>query len=81
MDGLLFFSYYEREKQESDPATRLRNILKIADVADGNLRFTTNLNEGVSSTAPDSFFIVHGMLYYIKDRSSVMALHITDLVK
>ena len=75
---LLVFSYHERSNSRSLDG-HLKNILKVLDLESGDLIFTEILNKSATSATPDSFFVLDGMLYFVKDLSSLTAVSIDEL--
>jgi hypothetical protein len=74
-NNLLLLSSHER----SGKGDRLRNVLKVIDLRDGDLVFTETLNDNLRGIAPDSFFVQGEMIYFVKDRSSLTCLSISSL--
>jgi len=74
-NNFLFFSYHEKSSENG----RIKNTLKVVDQNNGELVFAETLDQNLQNTAPDSFFLQGNMLYFVKDRSSLIAVSIEDL--
>lgn len=73
-----FYSYHETDGG-SNAEGRLRNMLKVINLKNGEIVLTETLNKSVPAAVPDSFFIHQDMLYFIKDRSELTAVNIREL--
>jgi Domain of unknown function (DUF4905) len=74
---LLIFSYHER--MSPDQENYLRNSIAIVNMSSGSLLFSETLNSRVTSVAPESFFVCNSMLYFIRERTSLVAIRLDDL--
>lgn len=77
INNLLFFNYHSHSNNNDQK--HLKNTLNVLDLNEGHLVFTEILNNNAAAPTPDSFFVHGGMLYFIKDRSSLTAVSIAEL--
>lgn len=73
--NLSMFSYYEKNAKGL-----LRNILGIVHAGSGERVFSETIGEDVQSVVPDSFFFQDGILYFVRERSSLTAVNIAGLL-
>jgi Domain of unknown function (DUF4905) len=76
-NGLLVFSFHERMGNASEG--HLRNLLGIIDVNSGGRVWSETLNRDVRSIAPESFFVHGAMLFYVKERTTLVAMNLDNL--
>jgi len=74
-DGLCLFSYHEKSDEEG----HLRNILNVVQMDNGRQVLSETLNEDVKGIVPDSFFVQEGILYFVRERSQLVAVTMADL--
>ncbi len=77
--NLLIFNFHEKLAGSSEQRAHLKNTLKVLDKTSGNIIHTTVLNSDTSTVIPESFFIQHDSLFYVRERRELAALHLRDL--
>lgn len=75
----LCLGFHERSHSRGENETSLSNMLKIVDLNDGELVYSEMLNANVAGIVADSFFSIGGMLYYIKERATLVAVDLDGL--
>lgn len=68
----LIFSYYEPVSPSSKD--RLNNILKILDRQSDTIVFSETICRNSSAAVPENFFVQEGMLFFIRERSELIAI-------
>jgi len=74
-NNFLLFSYHEKGGMDG----RLTRRLKVVDQNSAKLLFAETLDQSLQNTVPDAFFLQGNMLYFVKDRSSLTAVNISNL--
>ncbi len=74
--NLIVFSFHEKLAGSSEQRAHLRNTLKVLDKASGNILYTIVLNAGCPAVVPESFFIQHETLFFVRERHELTALHL-----
>jgi hypothetical protein len=77
-DHVVIFNRHEQATTRRDGPPQLKNILTVLEKKSGSVLFEETLNAVVTSVAPESFFVHRQMLFYIKDRSTLTALRISQ---
>lgn len=77
-DHLVMFNYHERLVGGSTEDGTLRNVLQVIDKGTGRVLFSDVLNSSAAAFVPDSFFVQHHTLYYIKERCRLIAVPLSD---
>jgi hypothetical protein len=77
-DRLVMFNYHERPVGRGAEDGTLRNVLQVVEKGTGRVLFSDVLNSSAMTVVPDSFFVQHHTLYYIKERSRLIAVPLPD---
>ncbi len=79
IDQFLCLGFHERSHSPGQNEASLSNTLKIIDLNNGELMYSETLNANVRGIVADSFFSMGGMLYYMKERSTLAAVDLDGL--
>jgi hypothetical protein len=71
-EDLLIFSYHERDND--DQTGLMTQKLTIANLRRGQVVYTTILNKQVRNPVSDAFFVESEMLYFIRNKSTLVAV-------
>ena len=77
---VLIFNCHEKVDARNPSDAALRNVLQVVDRKSGEILFGDVLDSSAAAFVPDSFFVQHNMLYYIKDRHRLTAVPLADSV-
>jgi len=69
---ILQISEVRPDRREEHPG--VRSVIKIVDRQDGSLLYSDTLQERTSVASPQSFFVQDGLLYYVRERTTLCAL-------
>jgi len=72
IDNLIFFSFTE----VLPSGGAMRNLFNTVDINTGKVIFEEELNRGISSYIPDSFFVKDDLLFLIKNKSELVTCSI-----
>ena len=75
----LCLGFHERSHSRGRHEESLSYTLKIIDQDNGELVYSETLNASVPGVVADSFFCIGGMLYYIKEHSTLAAVDLDGL--
>ncbi len=73
---MLVVNYHGPSKDTTPENHFLDNHLRIFDIGKSRLLYSDRLSHNVPAVVPDSFFIGHGMLYYVKDQQVLTAVNL-----
>lgn len=72
--NLLILNYHTHMKESTPESLRLRSHLRIVDLQRRRNVFTDILFEGGIAPVPDSFFVRHDAIYFVKDQHTLVSL-------
>ncbi|MCZ6776463.1 MAG: DUF4905 domain-containing protein [Ignavibacteria bacterium] len=75
-DDVAIFNYYEKVDNGTEDNPRLNSVLKVLDKERGKVIFSEILNQNVPAVVPNSFFVQRGLLFYVKERSQLIAVRL-----
>ena len=75
---LVIFDYHEISGSGPAQNALFSSFIKIVERATGTVVYTDTVSTGVQSVIPDLFFVLHDMLYYIKDRRTLVAVRLAS---
>ncbi len=78
LDGALIFNYHEPCPQQGKNELRVNNILRVIDKGSDSVIFGDIINAEAPAIVPESFFVQHGTLFYIKNRTTLTAVRIAS---
>ncbi len=67
-------AYHELVRPAPDADTIFRHFLTVGDSASAAILFRDTVASGAAGIVPDAFFVQDGMLFYVKERKSLIAL-------
>ncbi|HET6271791.1 MAG TPA: DUF4905 domain-containing protein [Bacteroidota bacterium] len=73
-EDTIVVNYHERMGQGEDTALHLKNTIAVLERESGSVLLHETINEDVQAIAPESFFVQHGTLFYIKNRNTLTAV-------
>lgn len=76
--GYLIFDYHERSGGEAASGPSYANVIKVVDKIGGTLVYSDTTGAGLRGVAPELFFVQHDMLYYIKERRTLIAVRLAS---
>lgn len=76
---VLIFNCHEKVVARNASDVRLRNVLQVVDRGSGKVLFGDVVNSSAAAIVPDSFFVQHNMLYYIRDRHRLTAVPLAGI--
>jgi hypothetical protein len=71
-------SYHERGASTGPADNTFRHLLLVGDRASGVILFRDTVAANATGIVPDSFFVQDGMLFYVRERKSLIALALSD---
>jgi hypothetical protein len=74
--GLVLLQVSEPRMGEQEGHPNMRTVLKIVDSEDGRLMYSDILQERTSVASPH-FFVQNGVLYYVRERTTLSALFLS----
>jgi len=74
----LIFDYHERSGGEAASGPSYANVIKIVEKTSGTLVYSDTTGTGLRGVAPELFFVQHDMLYYIKERRTLIAVRLAS---
>jgi len=76
--GLIIFDYHDQSGQGTSEDPLFSNVVKVVERATGALVYSDTVSTGAHAVVPELFFLQHDMLYYIKERRTLMAVRLTS---
>ncbi|MBI4536032.1 MAG: DUF4905 domain-containing protein [Ignavibacteriae bacterium] len=76
LDDVTIFNYHERNPRSTSDETRMYNFLKVVNKETGKMIFEEMINSDSSGIVPESFFVHHDMLFFVKDRKTLTAVRV-----
>lgn len=76
--GFVIFGYHEASGRGAEQAPLFSSTVKIAELATGTVVYSDAVSTGVHAVIPEFFFVQHDMLYYIKERRTLMAVRLAS---
>ena len=77
-EHLLIFNYHEKLSTQDSKEIRLRNTLQVIEKPSGRAVFEDVVDSATAAVVPDSFFVQHRTLYYIRDRHRLVAVPLSE---
>jgi outer membrane protein assembly factor BamB len=77
-DDLLFFNYHERSSPLSVDPPILKNTFIVVSMKRSRALYSEVLNEKVHAPTPDSFFLKDSQLFYVKNKSLLVAIRLDE---
>ena len=74
----VIFDYHELSGRGPAESPLFSSVVKVVERATGTVVYSDAVSSGVQSVIPDLFFVQHGMLYYIKDRRTLVAVRLVS---
>jgi hypothetical protein len=72
--NLLILNYHSAMKESSPEAPLLKSRLKILDLRRGSRIYDDILFEGGNAPVPDSFFVRHNSVYFVRNQHTLVSL-------
>ena len=76
---LLLVGFHQRSHAETGSETSITDSLRIIDLNKNEIVYSEMLNTGASRIVPDMFFTREDMLYYVKERTTLVAVNLDEL--
>lgn len=77
-EGYVIFDYHEASGHGADQAPLFSSTVKIVELATGTVVYNDTVSTGGHAVIPELFFVQHDMLYYIKERRTLMAIRLVS---
>ena len=74
----MVFDYHEASREGTADHPLFASVIKIVDRSTGALLYDDTVSTGVRAVVPGLFFVHHDMLYYIKERQSLIAVRLAS---
>jgi len=76
LDGedAIIVNYHERMGQGEDTEPDLKNTIAVLERESGSVLLHETINENVQAVVPESFFVQHGTLFYVKNHNTLTAV-------
>ena len=78
MEKFLVFDYHEVSEHGTSESPLFSSTIKIVDREAGAVIYSDAVSAGVKAIIPELFLVQHDMLYYIKDRRTLTAVHLAS---
>lgn len=75
----LLLGIHEHSHLNRGSDASITDSLKIVNLNAGNLVYADTLNASVSGVVTDMFFVSSNMLYYVKERATLVAVDLNEL--
>lgn len=75
---LAIFDYHELSGHGPTRNPLFSSFIKVVEPATGTVVYSDTVSIGVQSVVPDLFFVLHDMLYYIKERRTLVAVRLAS---
>jgi hypothetical protein len=76
--AFVIFDYHELSARGTAELPLLSNVVKVVERMAGTLVYSDTVSTGVHAVVPELFFVQQDMLYYIKERRTLMAVHLAS---
>ncbi len=75
-EGWIIFGYHERFRPSTAQDPLYTSVLKVVEHATGTLVYSDTVGEELRALSPEQFVVQHDMLYYIKERQTLIAVRL-----
>ena len=77
-EGFVIFDCHEATGHGAEQERLLSSVVKVIELATGRLVYSDTIGTGVDTVIPELFFVQQGMLYYIKERRTLIAVRLAE---
>ncbi len=74
--GFVVFDHHEASTTGTDRSPLFSSMIAVVERATGTLLYRDTVSNAVAAVIPELFFVQHDMLYYIKERQTLIAVRL-----
>ncbi|MDH3252029.1 MAG: DUF4905 domain-containing protein [Ignavibacteria bacterium] len=81
LQSLLVMGFHERLVPAQSTLPRFRHTVLVGDKVSGRILFRDTIASDSTGIVPDSFFVQDGMLFFVKERTALIAVNLKDRIR